>query len=68
MFWVDKTREHGNWAVSTSLTTDSSTSAKQTTLVGKPISAGALTVQPGIFHSYSQLLQEDITLNIALIR
>jgi hypothetical protein len=40
-------------------TNDSSISAKQTTLVGRPMSAGALTVQADIFHSFSELLQED---------
>jgi hypothetical protein len=63
---VDKTKQHGYRAVSTSLATDSSTSDKHTTLGGRPISAGALDIQAGIFHSFSQLLQEDITLNIAL--
>jgi hypothetical protein len=43
-------------------TNDSSISARQTTLVGRPISAGPLTVQAHIFHSFSELLQEDLTL------
>jgi hypothetical protein len=63
---VDNARQCGNQAVSSSLATDSSTSAKHTTLGGRPISAGALTVQEDIFHRFSQLLQEDITSNIAL--
>jgi hypothetical protein len=50
------------WAFSTSLTTDSNISAKETILVGRPISARALTVRADIFHSVFQLLQEDVTL------
>jgi hypothetical protein len=50
------------------LTNDSSVSAEQTTLVGRPISAGAPTVQAYVFHSFSQLSQEDVALITAFLR
>jgi hypothetical protein len=52
---------------STSLTTNSNISAKHLTQLGRPISAGALKVQADIFHSFSQLSQEDVTLIIAFL-